>query len=56
MNEELNKTLSNPDVSKRLEAQGITIAGGSVERAKTFIDGQLDTWAKVVRENAIKPD
>jgi tripartite-type tricarboxylate transporter receptor subunit TctC len=56
MNEELNKTLSNPEVSKRLEAQGISIAGGSVERAKTFIDGQIDTWAKVVRENGIKPD
>jgi hypothetical protein len=24
--------------------------------AKTFIDGQIDTWAKVVRENGIKPD
>ena len=56
MNEELNKALSNPEVSKRLEAQGISIAGGSVERAKTFIDGQIDTWAKVVRENGIKPD
>ena len=56
MNEELNKALANPDVSKRLMAQGIEISGGSVERAKTFIDGQIDTWAKVVRDNGIKPD
>ena len=56
MNEELNKVLSNPDVSKRLVAQGIEISGGSVEKAKTFIDGQIDTWAKVVRENGIKAD
>lgn len=56
MNEELNKALANPDVSKRLVAQGIEISGGSVEKAKTFIDGQIDTWAKVVRENGIKPD
>jgi tripartite-type tricarboxylate transporter receptor subunit TctC len=56
MNEELNKALANPDVSKRLVAQGIEISGGSVERAKTFIDGQIDTWAKVVRDNGIKPD
>jgi tripartite-type tricarboxylate transporter receptor subunit TctC len=56
MNEELNKALANPDVSRRLVAQGIEISGGSVEKAKTFIDGQIDTWAKVVRENGIKPD
>lgn len=56
MNEELNKALNNPDVSKRLVAQGIEISGGSVEKAKTFIDSQIDTWAKVVRENGIKAD
>ena len=56
MNEELNKALNNPDVSKRLVAQGIEISGGSVDKAKTFIDGQIDTWAKVVRDNGIKPD
>jgi tripartite-type tricarboxylate transporter receptor subunit TctC len=56
MNEELNKTLNNPDVSKRLVAQGIDISGGSVDKAKAFIDGQIDTWAKVVRDNGIKPD
>jgi tripartite-type tricarboxylate transporter receptor subunit TctC len=56
MNEELNKALNNPDISKRLVAQGIEISGGSVDKAKTFIDGQIDTWAKVVRDNGIKPD
>ena len=56
MNEELNKVLQNPEVSHKLSAQGIDIAGGSVDKAKTFIDKQLDTWAKVVRDNGIKPD
>jgi tripartite-type tricarboxylate transporter receptor subunit TctC len=56
MNEELNKALASPEVSKRLVAQGIEISGGSVEKARTFIDGQIDTWAKVVRDNGIKPD
>jgi hypothetical protein len=27
-----------------------------VDKAKTFIDKQIDTWAKVVRDNGIKPD
>ena len=56
MNEELNKVLQNPEISQRLTAQGIEISGGSVDKAKTFIDKQIDTWAKVVRENNIKPD
>lgn len=56
MNEELNKVLQNPEISQKLSAQGIEISGGSVDKAKTFIDKQLDTWAKVVRENGIKAD
>jgi len=56
MNEELNKVLQNSEVSQRLSAQGIEISGGSVDKAKTFIDKQIDTWAKVVRDNNIKPD
>jgi tripartite-type tricarboxylate transporter receptor subunit TctC len=56
MNEELNKVLQNPEVAQKLSAQGIELSGGSVEKAKTFIDKQIDTWAKVVRDNGIKPD
>jgi tripartite-type tricarboxylate transporter receptor subunit TctC len=56
MNEELNKVLNNPEVAHKLSAQGIDISGGSVDKAKTFIDKQIDVWAKVVRDNGIKPD
>jgi hypothetical protein len=40
-------------VAQKLDAQGIDVVGGSVEKAKTFIEGQMDTWAKVVRDNHI---
>jgi hypothetical protein len=30
--------------------------GGSVERAKVFIDNQMDIWSKVVKDNNIKAD
>ena len=56
MNDELNKVLQNPDIANKLSAQGIDISGGSVDKAKTFIDKQIDVWAKVVRDNGIKPD
>lgn len=56
LNEELNKALKNPEVAKKLDAQGIDVVGGSVESAQRFIDQQVETWARVVRENNIKAD
>jgi tripartite-type tricarboxylate transporter receptor subunit TctC len=55
-NEELNKALRHPEVARKLEGQGITVTGGSVDQARAFIDQQIDTWAKVVRDNNIKAD
>jgi tripartite-type tricarboxylate transporter receptor subunit TctC len=56
MNEELNKVLKNPEVAKKLDAQGIDIMGGTTAQAATFIDKQITIWAKVVKDNSIKAD
>ena len=56
MNEEVNKALQNPEVAQKLAAQGIELAGGSSEAAGVFIEKQMDIWAKVVKDNNIKPD
>ncbi len=56
MNEEVNKALKNPEIAKKLSAQGIEIVGGSSDSARVFIDKQIDTWAKVVKDNGIKAD
>ena len=56
MNEELNKVLKQPDLAKRLDAQGIDVVGGSSESARVFIEKQMDIWGKVVRDNNIKAD
>ena len=56
MNEEVAKALKNPDIAKKLGAQGIDIVGGSQESARVFIDKQIETWAKVVKDNGIKAD
>jgi tripartite-type tricarboxylate transporter receptor subunit TctC len=56
MNEEVNKALKNPEIAKKLSAQGIEIVGGSSDSARVFIDTQIETWAKVVRDNGIKAD
>ncbi len=56
MNEELNKALKNPEVAKKLDAQGIDIMGGTPVQAGTFIDKQMNIWSKVVKDNGIKAD
>ena len=56
MKQELNKVLKNPDVAKKLDAQGIDIMGGTTAQAGAFIDKQMNIWAKVVKDNGIKAD
>ncbi|MDO9361158.1 MAG: tripartite tricarboxylate transporter substrate binding protein [Polaromonas sp.] len=56
MSEEVSKALKNPEIAKKLNAQGIDIIDGSPDMARTFIDKQIDTWAKVVKDNGIKAD
>jgi len=40
MNEELNKVLKNPEVAKKLDAQGIDIMGGTPAQAGAFIESK----------------
>ena len=56
MNDEVNKALKNPEVAGKLAAQGIDLNIGTPESARVFIDRQIDTWAKVVKDNNIKAD
>ncbi len=56
MNEEINKAMRSPDIAKRLDAQGIDVVGGTPEAARVFIERQMNTWAKVVKDNNIQAD
>ena len=56
MNDEINAALKLPEVAQKLAAQGIVISTGTPAAAQTFIEGQIDTWAKVVKANNIKAD
>ncbi len=56
MNDEINLALKSPDVASKLAAQGIEVRTGTPETARSFIDKQLDTWSKVVKDNNIKAD
>jgi len=56
MNAELNKAMQLPEVAAKLAQQGITVHLGTPAQAQAFVDRQLDTWGKVVRDNGITPD
>ena len=56
MNDEINLALKSPEVATKLAAQGIDVRTTTPEAARAFIDKQLDTWAKVVKDNSIKAD
>ncbi len=56
MNDEINKALKSPEVASKLAAQGIAVNVGTPAAAQAFIEGQIDTWGKVVKANGIKAD
>jgi tripartite-type tricarboxylate transporter receptor subunit TctC len=56
MNAALAKAMKIPEVSKRLEAQGIDIMSSTPQAGQAFVERQMDIWAKVVKDNNIKPD
>ncbi len=56
MNAEINKAIQLPDVAARLAAQGIVVNVGTPAAAQAFVERQMDTWAKVVKDNGIKAD
>ena len=56
MNREIGVALKSPDVAGKLAAQGIDLKNLSPAASQQFIEKQVDTWAKVVKDNNIKAD
>ncbi len=56
MNAEINKAMQQPEVAARLAQQGIVVNLGTPAQAQAFVERQLTTWDKVVKDNGIKAD
>jgi tripartite-type tricarboxylate transporter receptor subunit TctC len=52
--EELQKALKVPAIAEKLQAQGMEIVGSGPEDSARFLKGEIDRWAKVVKDNRIK--
>ena len=56
-NAELRKVLAEPAVKARLADQlGIDIWASSPDEMRTFVEGEIERWGKVVKDNDIKAD
>jgi tripartite-type tricarboxylate transporter receptor subunit TctC len=55
LNAEVQKGMSQPDVSEVLEKQGVEPAPGTPEEVASMIRTEAAKWTKVVRTVGIKP-
>ena len=55
MHAETSKALRLPNVQQQLDQQSLTIVASSPEELQKFLANEVERWARVVRENKIKP-
>ena len=56
MHEEMTKAIRTPQITEKLAAQGMEIVVSSPDQLAVFVKSEMDKWAKVVKDNKIKPD
>lgn len=56
LNGEIGKALAIPDVSEKLRASGLDVAGGPPERLGSHMRTEFAKWVKVVKEAGIRTD
>jgi len=53
LNDEISNILSRPDIRETWAKQGAVPLVMTQAKFRTFMDGQVDTWAKVIKDNHI---
>jgi tripartite-type tricarboxylate transporter receptor subunit TctC len=56
LNADINKALKDEDLSKKLAAEGATVAGGTPEQFSKLIHDDIERWGKVVKDSGAKID
>ena len=55
MHAETSKALKIPSVQQHLDQQALVVVASSPEEFQKFVAGEVERWARVVRDNKIKP-
>ena len=56
LNVEMVKILTSPEIKERFGRIGVEVVAGAPEQFSAFLKGEVDRWAKVIREANIKAD
>ena len=56
LNDELNKSLFDPELSERITSQGNLVGAGTPEAFASFIAAESARWSRIVREKKIQAD
>ena len=56
MNEVARQAINSPEVRKRLESEGLQMAGNSPEEFAAFVQTEIKRWGEVVRYSGAKPE
>lgn len=56
LNSELMKALQNPEVQKKLAAQGAIALGSSPEEYGSYVKSELARWSKIVKQTGVSLD
>ncbi len=53
MSDAMSATLATPEVRARIEEQGADVVAGGPDQTRRFLEGEVEKWGRVVRENNI---
>jgi tripartite-type tricarboxylate transporter receptor subunit TctC len=56
INDAARQAINSPEVRKRLESEGLQMAGTSPEEFSTFVQSEIKRWGEVVRYSGAKPE
>jgi tripartite-type tricarboxylate transporter receptor subunit TctC len=56
MNEVARQAIQSPEVRKRLESEGLHMAGNSPEEFAAFVRSEIKRWGEVVKYSGAKPE
>jgi tripartite-type tricarboxylate transporter receptor subunit TctC len=56
MNEVARQAINSPEVRKRLESEGLQMAGNSPDEFAAFVQSEIKRWGEVVRYSGAKPE
>ena len=56
LNADINKALKDPELKKKLDAQGADVLGGTPEQFSKLIHDDIGRWGQIVKDSGAKID